>query len=84
MMVNNPEWKKKKVSKPSHEARTVTVTVHRVVQIKQFEPVSVTVSETHEVKEGESTREVRNAAYNAVSASVVKYIEHEVDNYSQD
>jgi hypothetical protein len=70
--------------KSTHEAKTVTVTVHRVVQIKQFEPVSVTVSETHEVKDGESTREVRNSAYNSVSASVVRYIEHEVENYSKD
>jgi len=75
---------KKKISKPSHEARTVTVTVQRTVQIRQFEPVVVIVSETHEVKEGESTREVRNAAYNGISASVVKYVEHEVDNYSKD
>ena len=73
-----------KTNKPTHEAKTVTVTVHRVVQIKQFEPVSVTVSETHEVKDGESTREVRNAAYNSVSASVVRYIDHEVENYSKD
>jgi hypothetical protein len=75
---------KKKVAKPGHEAKTVTVTIQRTVQIKQFEPVVVIVSETHEVKEGESTREVRNAAYNGISASVVKYIDHEIDNYSQD
>ena len=67
-----------------HEAKTVTVTVQRTVQIRQFEPVVVIVSETHEVKDGENTREVRNAAYNSVSSSVVKYIEHEVENYSKD
>jgi hypothetical protein len=70
--------------KPIHEAKTITVTVARTVQLKQYEPVVVTVSETHEVREGESTREVRNAAYNSVSASVVRYVEHEVDNYSKD
>jgi hypothetical protein len=74
----------KKAAKPGHEAKTVTVSVQRTVQIKQYEPVVVIVSETHEVKEGESTREVRNAAYNSVSASVVRYVEHEVDNYSKD
>ena len=67
-----------------HEAKTITVTVQRTVQIKQYEPVVVIVSETHEVKDGESTREVRNAAYNAVSAAVVRYVEHEVENYSKD
>lgn len=67
-----------------HEAKTVTVTVSRTVQLQQYCPATVTVTEVHEVKEGESTREVRNAAYNAVSASVVKYIEHEVENYSKD
>lgn len=67
-----------------HKAKTITVTVSRTVQPQQYCPVTVTVSETHEVKEGESTREVRNAAYNSVSASVVKYVEHEVDTYSKD
>ena len=67
-----------------HEAKTITVTVQRTVQIKQYEPVVVIVSETHEVKDGESTREVRNSAYNSVSASVVRYVEHEVENYSKD
>ena len=67
-----------------HEAKTVTVTVSRTVQITQYSPVTVTVTEVHEVKEGESTREVRNSAYNAVSASVVKYVQHEVENYSKD
>jgi CTP:molybdopterin cytidylyltransferase MocA len=75
---------KNKMVKPSHQAKTVTVTVQRTVQIRQYEPVVVTVSETHEVLEGESTREVRNAAYNGISASVVKYVEHEVENYSKD
>jgi len=70
--------------KVEHKAKTITVTVARTVQIKQYEPVVVTVSETHEVKEGEVTREVRNAAYNSVSASVVRYVEHEVENYSKD
>jgi len=70
--------------KTGHKAKTVTVTVQRTVQIRQFEPVVVIVSETHEVKEGESTREVRNAAYNGISASVVKYVAHEIENYSKD
>jgi hypothetical protein len=70
--------------KSPHKAKTVTVTISRTVQIRQYEPVTVTVSEVHEVKEGETTREVRNSAYNAVSASVVKYVEHEVDNYLKD
>ena len=69
--------------KVSHKAKTVTVTVARTVQLKQFEPVVVTVSEVHEIKEGESTREVRNAAYNGISASVIKYIDHEVETYSK-
>jgi hypothetical protein len=70
--------------KPTHEAKTVTVTIQRTVQIKQYEPVVVIVSETHEVQDGETTRDVRNAAYNSVSASVVRYIDHEVENYSKD
>jgi hypothetical protein len=75
---------KKSVGTKPHQARTVTVSVQRTVQIKQYEPVVVIVSETHEVKDGESTREVRNAAYNGISASVLKYVEHEVENYSKD
>jgi hypothetical protein len=73
-----------KISKPVHEAKTVTVTVSKTAQPQQYCPVTVTVTEVHEVKDGESTREVRNAAYNSVSASVVRYIDHEVENYSKD
>lgn len=61
--------------------RSVTVTVKKLVQIKQYEPVEITVSETVTLEEGEVALEVRKKLYASISSSVVKYINHEIAIY---
>jgi hypothetical protein len=71
-------------AKKQREPRELTVTVSRTVQIVQFSPVTVTVTEVHELAEGDDARSVRNEVFNNVSGSVARYIDHEIKRYTEE
>jgi hypothetical protein len=60
------------------KTKTMTVTVTRMVQLKQYEPFTVTVAETVELENGDDKLLVRNETYASISKSVTKYINHEI------
>ena len=62
--------------------RTIQITVTRTVQVKQFEPVTVTLSETIEVEDDADVKEARLALYTGVTSRVERYIKNEVTKYS--
>ena len=64
--------------------RTIQITVSRTVQVKQYEPVSVTISETIELDDDEHVDASRLALYKVVTQNVKRYIENEVNKYSLD
>lgn len=58
---------------------SITVTVSKTVQIKQYEPSVVTVTEVHELDEADNARLVRHAVYSNISKSVRAMINHEIE-----
>jgi len=57
---------------------TLTVTVSKTVQIKQFEPATVTITEIHQLTDGDDARRVRSEVYSNISKSVVRMINNEI------
>lgn len=60
--------------------RTITVQVSKTIQAKQYEPVTVSVTETV-ICEDEDAVEVRMETYRAVTQAVHKYVGNEVRKY---
>lgn len=58
--------------------KTITVTVSKMVQLRQYEPFTVTVAEIVELETGDDKLTVRNETYASISKSVTKYINHEI------
>ncbi len=59
----------------------ITISVSRTIQVKQYEPVTVSASETVECDEDDAD-EVRLRTYKNVTTAVFKYIENERRKYS--
>lgn len=69
--------------------REITVTISKTVQIKQFEPVSVTVTERcvlddEDASNNEAVRVARNNIYNGLSKAVQKMVNREIEVYTED
>lgn len=63
---------------------SITITISRTIQVKQYEPLTVTVTETYQCEEDDDLQEVRNAAYKQVADSVAKYLKREYKRYTED
>lgn len=74
----------KKQPKPQRRPETITVTINRTVQLKKFEPLTITVTEVHQVQEGEDPRAVRLQVYNQVATSVASYMNKELERYTEE
>jgi len=59
---------------------SITVQVSKTVQVKQYEPVVVTVTETRECRVVDA-EQTRDDMYRAVTQSVRKYIDNEQRKY---
>jgi hypothetical protein len=64
----------------------ITIKVSRTVQITQYQPVSVEVTETHEIPNGEKLpkedlQEKRKKIYAGVTKAVYDYISNEEKKY---
>ena len=68
--------------KPQRRPEEITVTVSKTIQHRQFEPVTITVSERHVLSEDENPKAVRLQVYNQVATSVARYMNKELDRYS--
>jgi hypothetical protein len=64
--------------------KTVSVSVSRTVQITQYHPSTVTVTEEAEIPEGMTHVEVKEVLYKSASASVVKFMNNEIDKWSKE
>jgi hypothetical protein len=62
----------------------ITVTISRTIQIRQYEPVTVTVTERHELEEGEDPKVVRLQVYNQIAPDVARFMDKEVKRYSEE
>lgn len=57
--------------------RRIQIRVSRTIQARQFEPVTVDVTETIDVQDEEEVSEARLNLYKDVTRSVKKYIDNE-------
>lgn len=63
---------------------SVSVTVTRTVQVAQYQPSTVSVTETADVPAGMKASDVKAALYESASASTQKYMRAEIKKYRQD
>jgi len=61
---------------------SITVTITRTVQVKQYEPVGVTISETYPVPHDEDMDRLRRVLTKRIGRSVEEALDREVDRYS--
>lgn len=61
--------------------RTIKISVSRTIQVERFEPVSVTVEETIQVKDNEDPVEARTTLYKDVTQQVKRYVDNERKKY---
>jgi hypothetical protein len=84
----NPIGLKTKTKKrqPTSERQpdSVTVSVQKTLQVVQFEPVVVSVSETYTLQEGDDVAEVRTEMYNRCAKAVVRYLNNEHDRWNKE
>lgn len=63
--------------------RTLKISVCRTVQVERYEPVTVTVEESIQLKDSEDPAEARSALYKDVTQQVTRYVKNEVKKYGQ-
>lgn len=61
--------------------RTIKIAVSRTIQVERFEPVSVTVEESIQLKDDEDAAEARTQLYSDVTKQVTRYVRNEVKKY---
>lgn len=64
--------------------KAVSVVVQRTVQLKQFHPVTLTVSESAEVMEGQSVKDIKLELYKSATESVTKFLNQEVREHGEE
>ena len=55
---------------------TTTITLQKTVQVQQFHPVVVSISETIELSENDDVVKIRNESYRKMTKQVDLYINH--------
>lgn len=76
--------KGRKVRALNKRPNSTTVTITKTIQVVQFEPVTVTVSETYDIEDGEDVVAIRSHAYNSCAKSVVRYLNNEIRRWNPD
>ncbi len=64
--------------------KAVSVSVSRTVQLRQYHPATVTVSESAEVPPGMDAKDVKLELYKSATASVTKFLKNEVREHGDD
>ena len=59
-------------------SRIITIEVNRTVQVRQYEPVSVRISETITVDEDDDVEEARRQLYREITQANKKFLDNEV------
>jgi len=75
---------KKLNSNPGRTPTEITLTVTRVAQPRQYESVTVSLTERHTLEPDEDPVKTRNQIYKQVSERVAKYSDRELARYSQE
>jgi hypothetical protein len=75
---------KPKLAKPQRRPEELTVTLSRTVQVRQYEPVTVTVTERHVLGEDEATAETRLQVYNQVASDLARFMDKELKRYQEE
>lgn len=83
-MVNPIGLKTKKKHKSERQPDTVTVSVQKTIQVVDFEPVVIGVSETYTLQEDDDVAEIRTEMYNRCAKSVVRYLNNEIRRWNPD
>lgn len=58
--------------------RTVTVSVTRTVQLQQYHPATVSVTEVADIPPGEDYDEIRKELYKSATKAVTRFLKNEV------
>jgi hypothetical protein len=76
--------KTKTKTKLQRNPEELTITISRTVQAKQYEPVTVTITERHKLEEGENIANVRLEVYNQIAPSLARYMDKELARYTEE
>ena len=63
--------------------KSLSVTVTKVVQAAQFEPLTVSITEVAELEEGDKVKKVRARLYESVSDSVHAVMKEELTRWKR-
>jgi hypothetical protein len=74
--------KNRKTRAISKQPKTTTVTYTKTLQVVQFEPVTISVSETYDLEPGDDVVSVRAHAYNSCAKSAVRYLNNELKRWN--
>ncbi len=64
--------------------KQISVTVTRTVQLQQYHPATVSVTEVADIPEGEDYEAVRTALYKSATKAVTKFLRNEVRLHGED
>lgn len=63
--------------------KSLTITVSKTVQVKQYEPVTITLTDIVELESDDDPKDVRNRVYKELTKSLVVYLNHEIKQYAE-
>jgi ABC-type transporter Mla subunit MlaD len=70
--------------KPVLKIKSMTLTIEKTIQVVKFEPVSVRLSQTVDIEEGDARREIRKLLYKDTSNSVNVMMGQELELWRKD
>lgn len=73
---------KKKVRLKERRPDTISVTVGKTIQVVQFEPVHVSVTQTYTLTDEDDVTEARADLYNQCGKAVVRFMNNELKRWN--
>lgn len=64
--------------------KSVTVSVSRTIQLKQYHPVGITITETAEVPPDENYKDIELELYKSATKAVTKFLDNEIREHGED
>lgn len=72
------------IKKPVLKIKSMTLTIEKTIQVVKFEPVSVRLSQTVDIEEGDARREIRKLLYKDTSNAVNVMMGQELELWRKD
>ena len=72
---------KKSTTPPKLKITSMTITVEKAIQVRQFEPVRVSVTQTVALEDGNVPRDIRDALYDSTSRATRVLMREELSKW---